>query len=108
LNTGVFTLLGFVEHLHRVERDMKVAESLIIAKACEMVANAAKEALGTYEFGWVSLAPETTVRKMRGDSLLLETGELRDSVQWAAGRVDSQNGGKSRETRCVARVTDLK
>ena len=54
----------------------------IVARACEMVANAAKEALGTYEFGWVSLKPETIARKMRGDSPLLETGELKNSIQW--------------------------
>jgi phage gpG-like protein len=84
LNTGVFSILGFVAHLKAIEHDMHEAESAIIAKACQMVANAAKEALGTYEFGWVSLAPETIAHKMRGDSPLLETGELRDSIQWNA------------------------
>jgi phage gpG-like protein len=82
MTTGVFSILGFVAHLKVLERDLHATESAIVAKACQMVANAAKEALGTYEFGWVSLAPETIARKMRGDSPLLETGELRDSIQW--------------------------
>jgi phage gpG-like protein len=80
--TGVYSILGFVAKLKAIELDMKATESAIIARACQMVANAAKEALGTYEFGWVSLAPETIAHKMRGDSPLLETGELRDSIQW--------------------------
>jgi phage gpG-like protein len=82
MTTGVFSILGFVAHLKVLEHDLHETESAIIAKACQMVANAAKEALGTYEFGWVSLAPETIAHKMRGDSPLLETGELRDSIQW--------------------------
>src|SRR6202051_2068426 len=85
---GVFTVLGFVRHLAVLEADMRAAEHAIIMKACIMIANAAKEALGTYEFGWVSLKPETIARKVRGDSPLLETGELRDSISWnASGRV---------------------
>jgi phage gpG-like protein len=77
-----FTLLRFAAHLAVTQRDMNETSHAIVARACQMVANAAKEALGTYEFGWVSLAPETIAHKMRGDSPLLETGELRDSIQW--------------------------
>jgi hypothetical protein len=88
MTTGVYSILGFVAKLGAIERDMHATESAIVAKACQMVANAAKEALGTYEFGWISLKPETIARKMRGDSPLLETGELRDSIQWnASGHV---------------------
>jgi hypothetical protein len=84
MTAGVFTVLGFVRHLGVLEADMRAAEHAIIMKACIMVANAAKEALGTYEFGWVSLKPETIARKVRGDSPLLETGKLKDSIQWRA------------------------
>jgi hypothetical protein len=56
--------------------------SAIVERACEIVAQAAKAALGTYDFGWVSLSAETIARKARGDSPLLETGELRDSIHW--------------------------
>jgi phage gpG-like protein len=82
--TQTFSLLGFVRHLAVLEADMHAAEHAIIMKACIMIANAAKEALGTYEFGWVSLKPETIARKMRGDSPLLETAELKNSIQWNA------------------------
>ncbi len=63
--TQVFTLIGFVAKLKAIEHDMHDLGPAIVARACEMVANAAKEALDTYEFGWVSLKPEAIVRKMR-------------------------------------------
>jgi hypothetical protein len=76
---GVYSILGFVAHLKVLDLEMKTVGHAVVAKACQMVANAAKEALGTYEFGWIPLKPETIAHKMRGDSPLLETGELRDS-----------------------------
>jgi phage gpG-like protein len=86
--TGVFTVLGFVKHLAVLEADMRATEHAIIMKACIMVSNAAKEALGSYEFGWPALKPETIARKVRGDSPLLETAELKNSIQWnASGNV---------------------
>lgn len=39
----------------------------------------AQAAIGTYEYGWPPLADETIARKSRGDTPLLETGEMRDS-----------------------------
>jgi phage gpG-like protein len=87
-----FTLLGFVAKLAAIDRDLKITNEAIVARACEMVANAAKDALGTYEFGWVSLAPETIARKMRGDSPLLETGELRASIEWQASGLKGEVG----------------
>jgi HK97 gp10 family phage protein len=90
--TQVFTLLGFVAKLAAIDRDLKITNEAIIAKACELVANAAKDALGTYEFGWVSLKPETIARKMRGDSPLLETGELRASIEWQAHGLHGEVG----------------
>ena len=87
-----FTLLGFVAKLAAIDRDLKITNEAIVARACELVATAAKDALGTYEFGWVSLAPETIARKMRGDSPLLETGELRASIEWQASGLKGEVG----------------
>jgi hypothetical protein len=39
----------------------------------------AKNAIGTYEYGWTPLKEKTVQRKSTGDSPLLETGEMRDS-----------------------------
>jgi phage gpG-like protein len=88
MTTGIYSIAGFIAHLKVLDLELNAVGDAVIAKACQMVANAAKEALGTYEFGWISLKPETIARKMRGDSPLLETGELRDSIQWnASGHV---------------------
>jgi phage gpG-like protein len=91
----LFTLVSFAAHLTTLERDLKMVEHAIIARACEMVCNEAKRVLGTYDYGWPQLKPETIARKMRGDSPLLETGELRASIEWTAdgnqGWVGSNN-----------------
>jgi phage gpG-like protein len=41
----------------------------------------AKRVLGTYDYDWPRLKPKTIARKETGDSPLLETGELRDSIE---------------------------
>jgi hypothetical protein len=46
-----------------------------------LVEETAKEALGSYKWGWPRLAESTIERKARGDSPLLETGELRESIE---------------------------
>ena len=64
--------------------------SLCVEKACRMVEKEAKRAIGTYLFEWEPLKPETVARKTTGDSPLLETGELRDSIEHVSGRKQSQ------------------
>jgi phage gpG-like protein len=54
-----------------------------IKKAAQLVAEEAKRVLGTYDYGWPKLKPATIARKATGDSPLLETGELRDSIQFS-------------------------
>ena len=41
----------------------------------------AKRVLGTYDYGWPALKPSTIAGKTTGDSPLLETGDLRDSIE---------------------------
>lgn len=41
----------------------------------------AKGFLGEYQSGWAPLKPETIARKVNGDTPLLETGEMRDSIE---------------------------
>jgi integrase len=41
----------------------------------------AKRVIGTYDYGWPSLAASTLAKKS-ADTPLLETGALRDSIQW--------------------------
>lgn len=76
-----FTPGGFGTHMANmmVLIDHIMEESLKIAG--ETVEKEAKALIGTYEAGWPALSPYTVERKATGDSPLLETGELRDSIE---------------------------
>ena len=86
--SNILSLVGMAAKCHAIEKDLDVTSHAIIAEACRMVCEAAKAALGTYDFGWVPLKPETIASKVLGDSPLLETGALMNSISWtAAGNV---------------------
>jgi hypothetical protein len=63
--------------------------------ACRVIETEAKRVIGTYDYGWTPLQPETIERKATGDSPLLETGEMRDSIEHTvegkSGHVGSDN-----------------
>jgi phage gpG-like protein len=90
----VYSVLGFVAKLGAIERDMHVLGPAIVARACELVHAEARRVIGEgYDF-WPALQPETLARKMMATPLL-ETGELRASIEWNAegnqGYVGSNN-----------------
>jgi phage gpG-like protein len=92
--TGLMSILEFVAKTKAMEHDMKKVEHAIIARACEMVCAEAKRVIGEGYPEWPALQPETLARKM-GAGPLLETGELRASIEWNAegneGFVGSNN-----------------
>jgi HK97 gp10 family phage protein len=79
-------LLGLAAQLLTIKADLKLAEEVCVEKACRMIEKEAKTAIGTYRYDWTPLLPETVARKARGDTPLLETGELRDSIEHNVGR----------------------
>jgi phage gpG-like protein len=81
--TGVFTVVGFIAKLKTIELEMQVLGPAIIARACEMVAAEAKRVLGTEGYDWPALSPATLAHKMQS-GMLLETGELRASIEWSS------------------------
>ena len=83
--SGVFTLTGFAQVLTSMALAMPRAEHEALEKAAVIVETEAKRVLGTYEYGWPPLQPETVARKATGDSPLLETGDLRDSIKHHVG-----------------------
>jgi phage gpG-like protein len=92
--TGVYSVLEFAAKLKTIELEMNVLGPAIIAHACELVAAEAKRVIGEgYDF-WPALAPSTLARKMM-NTPLLETGELRASIEWNSsgneGHVGSNN-----------------
>jgi phage gpG-like protein len=90
-----FSLLGFVTQLHTIDRDLHEVGPAIIARACELVARQAKRAIGKTHELWPALKPETIARKLRGNTPLLETGELRDSIEWTASGLEGQVGSNN-------------
>jgi phage gpG-like protein len=86
------SILDFVGKLERIDDEMQEASAGIIAKACEMVCTEAKHVLGTHDYNWPALKPETIARKITGDSPLLETGEMRDSIEWNADEHEGHVG----------------
>lgn len=90
--TGVYSVLGFVAKLKAIEHDMHELGPAIVAKACEMVCAEAKRVLGSYEYDWPQLKPETIARKMLGNAPLLETGEMRASIEWQAHGLEGAVG----------------
>ncbi len=83
--TKVFNSLGdFAAHLLTVQADIKAAEEAAVVQACKIVKRTAKGMIGHEQPMWEGLKPETIARKKRGNTPLLETGELRASIEMSA------------------------
>jgi hypothetical protein len=79
---ALFTLLEAAAKFHAMGRDMEELTPMIVEGACKMVQTEAKRVLGTHDYGWPALAPSTIAKKAKGDTPGLETGEMKDSIQY--------------------------
>ena len=90
-----FSLLGFAAHCFAMQRDLHEMGPAVVERACRTVHAEARRVLGTHDYDWPPLSPATIARKAKGDTPLLETGELRDSIEWWSkgneGAVGSNN-----------------
>lgn len=65
---------------------MPMSEKSALAEAAQLVETEAKEEIGHYQgsagpfAAWAPLKPDTIAHKANGDTPLLETGEMRDSI----------------------------
>jgi hypothetical protein len=105
--TTRFTLGQFAAHLLTFEADLHLTQDACVEKACRMVEKEAKSAIGTYKFGWPPLQPETIAHKTTGDSPLLETGELKDSIEHVSGREGGEAVGYVGTNDPVAKYHEL-
>src|ERR1700687_5917966 len=80
MTTGVYSIASFIVKLKTIELEMKVLDHAIVARACEMVAEEARRVIGEGYDDWPALAPSTLAKKMM-NTPLLETGELRGSIE---------------------------
>src|ERR1039458_8512599 len=92
--TGVFSILGFVAQLEAIDHDMEALGPAIVARACQLVAAEAKRVIGVGYDDWPALQPETLARKMMATPLL-ETGELRASIEWNSSGNEGHVGSNS-------------
>jgi phage gpG-like protein len=93
--TEIFTLAGFAAKLGAIDRDLHEVGPAIIARACELVARQAKRVIGKQHELWPPLKPATIARKLRGNTPLLETGEMRDSIEWTVHGLEGQVGSNN-------------
>eukprot|EP01037_Dinobryon_pediforme_P012169 gene12169-12257_t len=69
---GVGFFAGLAKSFEGHKRELEAAAAILEAEA--------KSYPGTYQDGWAALAESTIAQKQTGDSPLLETGEMRDSI----------------------------
>lgn len=86
------SLLGLAEHLAHAGVEIHHVMHHAMEEACVVLEESAKGAMGTYEFGWPPLKPSTIARKATGDSPLLETGELKESITHVAHEMEGWVG----------------
>lgn len=79
--TRNFSLLGFVGFLGTMQLEIDHTNHKALERCGRLVRNEAKRVIGTYEYGWPPLAASTVARKGK-DTPLLETGKMRDSVEF--------------------------
>src|SRR5258706_16262522 len=90
----LFDLIGFAAQMRVVDRDLKETESAIVARAAEMIAKKARGMIGKPHEGWPPLAA-STLEKKAANTPLLETGELRDSIQFVVSGNEACVGSDS-------------
>lgn len=74
-------LAGFAAHLTTLATGMPMAERGALDAACKVVEAEAKRVIGTYDYGWPKLKAATIAKKKNGDTPLLESGEMRASIE---------------------------
>ena len=79
------TFAGFAAALGRMSVALEKGQHEALEECAKLVETTAKDALGTYVFGWAPLAPSTIAQKVTGDSPLLETGALKESIKHSVG-----------------------
>jgi phage gpG-like protein len=92
---GILNLAEAAARFAAVEADLELAREPMIAAACQMVAGRSKDLIGVPKPEWPPLAASTLERKGGVNTPLLETGALRDSIEWNADRNHGYVGSNS-------------
>jgi hypothetical protein len=80
-----FTLPGFSRFLAEMAIAMPLVEHLALDQAAAIVQAEAKRVLGTYDYGWIPLAPATRADRVAqgypADEPGLRSGDMRESIE---------------------------
>jgi HK97 gp10 family phage protein len=79
------SLAAFAAEMVATQVRVRAAEEAVVERACQIVEDKAKEAIGTHSYGWPPLASSTLSHKA-ADTPLLETGAMRDSLSHHVSR----------------------
>ena len=90
--SGTFTLAGFAAKCAAMAVAVDHAKHGALEKGARIVEREAKALIGTYDAGWPALKPKTVARKAHGDTPLLETGAMRDSIHHTVGHDEALVG----------------
>jgi phage gpG-like protein len=93
--TTTYTILGFTALLNNVQNNMTKANASALEQAAQIIETEAKRVIGTYDYGWTPLKPATIASKATGDSPLLETGEMRDSIEHISSDKEASIGSNN-------------
>lgn len=74
------SLAAFAGHIAGLVAATEHATHEALEAGAKIVETEAKRVIGTYDYGWPPLKPATVARKAKGDTPLLETGEMRASI----------------------------
>lgn len=106
--TMVFSRPGdFARFLRQQIATAPRSRAAAFLEAAEVVALAARAAIGSEQDGWPALAPRTVAEKTRlgyvgvysGTDPLLRTGDLRESIEW---RADAHSGHAGSDSTIAA------
>ena len=75
-----FSLTGFAAFSAGMVHEIDKAKREALEKGAVIIETEARRVIGTHDYGWPPLAPSTLARKA-ADTPLLETGEMRDSIE---------------------------
>lgn len=89
-----FSIVGFAGFLATLRLEMDHANHSALEKAARIVEEEAKRVIGTYDYGWTPLAPSTLAQKA-ADTPLLETGEMRDSIEHISDHKEANIGSNN-------------
>ena len=92
--TGLMSIAEFIVKTKTIQMELEIVGHAVIARACELICAEAKRVLGTEGYDWPALSPATLAHKMQS-GMLLETGELRDSIQWESSGLEGAVGSNS-------------